>query len=237
MPALALVERKSLVESTIDAMRAHISQRHWRVGDRIPPEADLAASLGVGRNTIREAIRVLSNSQMLEVRQGDGTYVRSEIDAVQTVRKLATVGLIDHLELQQMLETEAARFAAVRATVEDVAKLRKLLNLRGDYLHHADRSQAELDEFLDRDGEFHKAVAGASHNAALQTLYQHFTASVRQYTREIVEQGGLPEPDLATHAAIVDAIAARDAERAAFAAHSMLLPLIKRLRDAAASAR
>lgn len=228
-----LLERKSLVQSTIAAMRAQIAERTWRVGDRIPPEGTLAATFGVSRNTVREAVRVLSSSYMLEVRQGDGTYVLSDVDAVQTVRNLASTKVVDHLEMQQMLETEAARFAAQRATTADVQTLRGLLAQRGEYTHKVVNTQEELDDFLERDTRFHKAIAAASHNSALTALYDYFVSLMRPHTRRIIEQGNLPEPDLAAHAAIVDAIHARDEIAAAAAAHRMMAPLIVYLRTAA----
>lgn len=65
------VVRRSLVESTIDAIRELIDKRTWRVGESIPKEAELAEHFGVGRNTVREAVRVLSHSGMLEVCLGE----------------------------------------------------------------------------------------------------------------------------------------------------------------------
>lgn len=231
-----LLERKSLVQSTVAAMRTQIAERTWRVGDRIPPEGTLAATFGVGRNTVREAVRVLSSSHMLEVRQGDGTYVISDVDAVQTVRSLASTKVVDHLEMQQMLETDAARFAAQRATTSDVQALRELLAARGEYTHKVANTQEELDDFLERDTRFHKAIAAASHNSALTALYDYFVSLMRPHTRDIIEQGNLPEPDLAAHAAIVDAICARDEVAAAAAAHRMMAPLIAYLRSASEGA-
>ena len=218
------IQRRSLVESTIDAIRSLIGQRHWKVGDCIPREAELVEQFQVGRNTIREAIRVLSHSGMLEVRQGDGTYVRRDLDPAETVGKLNRAGLRDHLELQCVLESEAARFAARRRTPEDIARLEAALQTRGDY-----GADAHLDEFLERDRDFHIAIATASHNEALQALYAYFTASIHQHTKSIFSDAELPEPSRSDHAKIVDAIVAGDEEAAATAARNMLEPLISTL--------
>jgi len=230
MSAPSVVERKSLVSSTIEALRAQISAHAWRTGDRIPPEAELAERFGVGRNTVREAIRVLSHSRMLEVRQGDGTYVRSEIDPAETLRSLSGVALTDHLELQRVLETEAARFAARRATASDIASMQTLLDARHPHSRGVVLAEQEMVKFLDGDGAFHQAVAIASHNEALQALYGHFVATIREQTQRILSAGGLPEPDVEAHQRIIDAIAAHDEEAAAAAAHAMLTPLIDSLR-------
>lgn len=163
---------------------------------------------------------------MLEVRQGDGTYVRRELDPAQTVSKLNRAGLRDHIELQCLLESEAARFAARRRTPEDIARLKGALAVRGEYT-----SESILDEFLDRDRDrdFHVAIATASHNDALQALYAYFTASVNSHTKSIFSDADLPEPSLADHHATLDAIVARDEEAAASAARNMLVPLIDKL--------
>lgn len=78
--SLSQLPRRSLVDCAIDAMREKIESGAWPVGERIPKETELAEMLQVGRNTVREAIRVLSHADVLEVRQGDGTYVRFELD-------------------------------------------------------------------------------------------------------------------------------------------------------------
>jgi len=218
------VQRRSLVESTIDAIRSLIDKRVWKVGECIPREAELVAQFQVGRNTIREAIRVLSHSGMLEVRQGDGTYVRRELDPAETVNQLNRAGLRDHLELQCLLESEAARFAARRRTPQDITRLRKALEGRGEY-----SPQGDLDDFLERDRAFHVAIAAASHNSALQALYAYFNASIHSHTKGVFADVELPEPSLADHIAIVDAIVAGDEEAAATAARIMLTPLIDTL--------
>lgn len=223
-PGQTPVPRLSLVESTIETIRSLIDQRVWKVGECIPKEAELAEQFAVGRNTIREAIRVLSHSGMLEVRQGDGTYVRRELDPAQTVSKLNRSGLRDHIELQCLLESEAARFAARRRTSEDIARLKAALDVRGEYT-----PESILDEFLDHDRNFHVAIATASHNNALQALYAYFTASIHSHTKSIFSDADLPEPSLADHHAILDAIVAGDEEAAASAARNMLVPLIEKL--------
>jgi DNA-binding FadR family transcriptional regulator len=223
-PPSTPVQRRSLVESTIDAIRSMVEQRVWKVGDCIPRESELVEQFQVGRNTVREAVRVLSHSGMLEVRQGDGTYVRRDLDPAETVSKLNRSGLRDHLELQCLLESEAARFAARRRTPEDIAALNGALQARGDY-----SPEVNLDEFLANDRDFHVAIATASHNEALQALYAYFTASIHNHTKRIFADADLPEPSLRDHQAIVEAIVAGDEEGAANAARSMLTPMIDTL--------
>ena len=73
-------ERLSLVERVIDQLRTQITAGSWECGERIPTEPQLSDMLGVGRNTVREAVRALVHTGLLEVRQGAGTFVRSNRD-------------------------------------------------------------------------------------------------------------------------------------------------------------
>lgn len=220
---LPTLPRRSLVTATIDALRTKLDAGEWQVGERLPPEGDLAGALGVSRNTVREAIRVLSHARMLDVRQGDGTYVRSVVDAAETLNRINRSSVRDHLELQSILEAEAARFAARRRTDSDLKKLEKLLQARG----RAD--PANLEEFLNRDRAFHFSVAAAAHNTAIEELYRYFALAIPTQSQVIREDGKLHEPDLTIHRAIVDAIARRDEEGAAKAARRVLAPRIAKL--------
>jgi DNA-binding FadR family transcriptional regulator len=216
----------SLVETTIGLIRAQIEGGAWAVGERIPREPDLADMLQVSRNTVREAIRVLSHGEVLEVRQGDGTYVRSSVDPAEVMRRINHSSLRDHFELRAMLETEAARLAASRRTKEDIEKLNNLLQARGDVL-----AECELSEFVDRDLAFHAAVAAAAHNVALAELYRYFSASIRENTRMVLTEKELPEPRAADHARIVRAIERQDPDEAAEAAHALVAPMLLKLAE------
>ncbi len=160
--SLPQAPRMSLVESTIGLIRSQIESGAWKVGERIPKEAELADMLQVGRNTVREAIRVLSHAHVLEVRQGDGTYVRTNIDPAETMRRISRSSLRDHFELRAILETEAARLAAARRTDDDLHQLGRPLKARGSA-----SGQGGLAGFVERDTAFHAAIAKAAHTAAL----------------------------------------------------------------------
>lgn len=218
--------RTSLVDSTISLIRTQIESGAWKVGQRIPREPDLAAMLQVGRNTVREAIRVLSHAQVLEVRQGDGTYVRSSVDPAEVMRRVSHASLRDHFELRAILETEAARLAATRRTDEDLERLGRLLEARGDV-----PADGDLAGFIDRDLAFHAAIATAAHNAALAELYRYFSAAVRQNTQAVLAEREVPEPGAAAHAGIVEAIERRDPEGAAIAARAVVAPVIAKLTE------
>lgn len=223
--ALPQAPRRSLVETAIDLIRSQVETGAWKVGERIPKESELADMLQVGRNTVREAVRVLSHAKLLEVRQGDGTYVRSSIDSAEVMRRVARASLLDHFEMRAVLETAAARLAAERRTDDDVKRLTRLLDARGDI-----PKESDLETFVVNDAEFHVAVAQASHNEALADLYRYFAASVRTNTSAVLAEIDLPEPDLAAHVRILTAIRDQKPEQAAEAAHAVVAPIIDALK-------
>ena len=216
--------RRSLVDSAIDLIRTQIETGRWKVGARIPKEAELAAMLQVGRNTVREAVRVLSHAKVLEVRQGDGTYVRLNVDPAEVMRRVAHASLRDHFELRALLETEAARRAAARRNDDDVARLETLLEARGDRPQDGD-----LAAFIERDIAFHVAVAQCGDNAALAELYRYFALSSHGSTGTALADRALPEPDLAAHRRVVDAIREGDEAGAAEAARAIVGPILDAL--------
>lgn len=180
--------------------------------------------LQVGRNTVREAIRVLSHGQVLEVRQGDGTYVRTNVDPVEVMRRVGRSDLREHFALRNMLEAEAARLAAAHRSKADVGLLRRLLNARGEREQHVSSAA-----FAEADTAFHCAIAGMCGNGALAELYRYFANSVRLNTLTMLEDKELPEPGLAAHKVIVDAIERQDGEAAAAAVRNLVAPLIAAL--------
>ena len=128
--------------------------------------------------------------------------------------------------MQCILESEAARFAAMRRTSDDLVRLKKTLDLRA-----AHASGTNVDQLIEHDREFHEAIVDASHNEALQALYGYFSSSLRALTKTTMANEALPDPSHADHLAIYEAILAGNDEAAAQAARGMLAPQISRLKE------
>ncbi|MER7115930.1 FadR/GntR family transcriptional regulator [Saccharomonospora azurea] len=206
---LSSTRRTGLVDQVIEQLRDAVRQGEWAIGDRIPTEPELAASLDVGRNTVREAVRALAHSGLLDVRQGQGTYVRATSEVSGALRRLCGSRLREALHVRRLLEVEAARLAATERTDDDLAVLRRLLDER-DALW----SQGDLDAFARTDAAFHLAVAKAAHNDVLSELCRGLTEVVASSVATTC-RADAHEPEPADHRSVVDAIAARDADRAA----------------------
>jgi len=218
---LAATRRTGLVEQVIGQLRQSVASGEWPVGTRIPTEPTLVEELGVGRNTVREAVRALAHAGILEVRQGDGTYVRATSEVSGALRRLCGSELREVLQVRRCLEVEGARLAAAARTDEDVTILRELLQRRDELELGEDHS-----EFVEADAALHFAVMRASGNTVLTELYRGLTEAV---TASVAATSVGHEPRHVRHGGLIDAIAARDIDQAGREAGGFLDELIDEL--------
>lgn len=219
---LARITKGSLVETAIESLRQAIEQGHWAIGDRLPVEAELSESLGVSRNTVREAVRVLVHVGMLETRQGDGTYVRATKDAGETLRRIGRSELRDKLEVRIMLETEAAKLAAKRRDARDMERMTMALDERG-------KAGDRIQDRIHHDQAFHTALVAASHNPALSELYDYFAHAVELTIEQTELDSELPEPSQEDHELLLAAIRRQDGAKAEALAKALLQPSLDAL--------
>ncbi|SEG53888.1 DNA-binding transcriptional regulator, FadR family [Actinacidiphila yanglinensis] len=128
--ALGSLRPSPLVEQAAERLREQITGGQWPVGTKLPGETTLATLLGVGRSTVREALRALAGAGMVRTRQGAGVFVIATRPVEDWPARLRRAALVDVYEVRAMLEVQAARLAAVRRTPEDVEALRAALALR-----------------------------------------------------------------------------------------------------------
>lgn len=208
----ATVVRQPLVEQVRRGIEARLESGEFALGAKLPPEADLMALFGVGRSTIREAIRGLAHLGALDVRQGDGTYARSLPSQTDPLsHRLRRAHLRDVYAVRRLLEVEINRLAALHRTAADIARLTETLD-------REDRARATHDDPARADAavDFHLALVAAAHNPVLADLYRTFTGVLRQSVvtdpaRHTVAEGcggGF-------HRALLAAVAASDADAAA----------------------
>jgi len=219
---LQRITKGSLVETAIESLRLAIEQGHWAIGDRLPVEAELSESLGVSRNTVREAVRVLVHVGILETRQGDGTYVRATKDAGETLRRIGRSELRDKLEVRIMLETEAARLAAKRRDTRDIERMTLALDNRG-------KAGDNIAARIQHDQAFHTALVAASHNPALTELSDYFAHAVAMTIEQTELDSDLPEPSQEEHELLLAAIRRQDEAKAEALAKALLQPSLKAL--------
>lgn len=193
-------------------LRERLRTGYWQPGDRLPNEVRLAADLGVGRSSVREAVRLLAREGLLDVRHGSGTFVAAaapESPESNGVRQLLRrARLAEVYEVRRALEVEAARLAAQRARPEDLDRLRTGLHRRQE--QRPDDAVA----FVEADLEFHRAIVEASGNALLLSLFTAAQPLLRETLIDMVRhETDLPDSSCA-HADLLFALEKGDPEAA-----------------------
>ncbi|MFF8907644.1 FadR/GntR family transcriptional regulator [Streptomyces olivaceoviridis] len=210
---LGALRPSPLVEQAAQRLRDQITAGHWPVGTKLPGETTLARELGVGRSTVREALRALAGAGLVRPRHGAGVFVIATEPAEDWPARLRRAAVTDVYEVRMGVEVQAARLAARRRTPEDVTALRAALEDR--------RTAAAGDDagFVDADIALHAAVVAAAHNPVLTGLFTEFLPVLREGLVTLLDLTRLREEDPGTgddtHAALVQAIAGADADRAA----------------------
>ncbi len=206
-------------EQVIAEIEGRLESGSLRAGDRLPPERQLAEALGVSRNAVREAMRVLEAIGIVEAGTGSGpssgsTIVRDSIGGLATVLRLhlqvASFSTDDLLEIRLLIERLAARKAADAASLDDIAGLRALV----DQMRDVD----VIAEYNDLDTRFHAQIAEISGNALASVLMAAMRQALRQAMVSAFERLDDPRATMRKltneHAAIVDVIASGDGDRA-----------------------
>jgi GntR family transcriptional regulator, transcriptional repressor for pyruvate dehydrogenase complex len=203
----------AVTDEAIEKIKAMIVSGELKPGQRLPREADLAARLGLSRSSLREAARALSLVRILDVRQGDGTYVSSLaadslLDALTFIVEFhQDASVLELLEVRRILEPAASARAAVLISEADLAEL-------GDLLARISPTSS-VDELVENDIEFHRRVAAAAGNSVLASLIESLSGPTQRARvwRGLTQEGAL-ERTLSEHRAILAAIRRRDPELA-----------------------
>ena len=208
-------------EAVFGRLEAMIRAGELRPGDRLPNERQLAEDLGVGRPSVREALRVLEAMEVITVTGGAGRASGSVIAEATSSSALSSIlGLqlsLGHFDADELVETRlvleiwSARTAAKQRTDEDLVTLRALLD-------DLDASAGERERYLELDTQFHLAIAGAAGNALLSHLMDALRVPIVDLLHERTDRRkdwdavvDWAQPD---HHALFDAIAAGDGDAA-----------------------
>lgn len=221
------LERGPVVPQLEALLRERLNSGAWTPDQRIPSEAALAADLGVGRSSVREAIRLLSHDGLLEVRHGSGTYVAARTGSTAlpsgVAQLLRRARLLEVYEVRRSLEVEAARLAAQRAEVGQLSSLRAMLTERAASAH-------DPAAFVATDLDFHEAVVRLSGNSILVELFTFARPVIEAaLVARIAHDGPLPDVDRA-HDDLVTGLEHRDEAAAVAATVANLEETMQKLR-------
>ncbi|MFG2649443.1 FadR/GntR family transcriptional regulator [Streptomyces sp. NPDC048436] len=216
-----------LVEQAAERLREQITGGHWPVGSKLPGETTLAKELGIGRSTVREALRALAGAGLVQPRQGSGVFVIATEVVADWPTRLRRAAVSDVYEVRMLVEVQAARLAALRRTDEDIAAMRAALARRRATAAAGDA------EFIDADIALHAAVVAAARNPVLTDLFAEFTPVLREGLLDLLDLIDVRTEEThhgdAAHAALVRAVEAMDAEEAVRVAQAELQDTLGRL--------
>ncbi|MFJ6283576.1 FadR/GntR family transcriptional regulator [Pseudarthrobacter oxydans] len=206
--ALAPMEQGSVVSEVAERLLAYFTSGDIAPGTRLPAERQLAATLGVGRSAVREALAALEILGIVVVRPGSGTYLRDGVS--ELLPRTLSWGMMlgaprtrELVELRGGLEVQAAQLAAERITDEALDRMQG----------HLDIMAATLDDlaaFVEADAAFHREIAESSGNQVLQELLQSIRSLLRIWVDRALTDEGHAAAALKEHAEIHTALKARD---------------------------
>ncbi len=208
------VTRPRLYEQVAQQILDWVRENDLEVGDRLPPERELAGRLGVSRATVSQALVAMEVVGVVTVRHGDGAVLMDSTGTSRVVEALRRHAqrLPDVIEAREALETKLAGLAAVRRTDADLARIDAALTLMERDIEAGGRG-------VEGDEHFHAAVTLAGHSALLQRLMGEISDLIRETRIESLSQPGRPRDSLAGHRRIAGAIRAGDPQAASRAMH------------------
>nr|WP_221333702.1 FCD domain-containing protein [Nocardia transvalensis] len=203
-----------------EVLLARIRAGEWRLGHKLPGETTLAAQLGVGRSTLREAIRELAGKGVLESRQGAGVFVTALEVTEDWDTVLRRADIVTVIEARLAIEAEAAALAAQRRTPADLRAMWRALAARAE-------AGDAVDDLVDADTAFHRTVVTAAHNDVLTGMFDAFVPRLRHAMIDMLRLRPLPDEraDHHAHEILLDAIRARDSAVATTASRTHLTSL------------
>ena len=168
------IKIKKASDTVSDYIESLINQNEYLPGDRLPTIKEWAERLNVSVGTIREATHILKTKGLIEVRQGEGTFVRKvDLKEIAPIMNIALVQMDDLKELmdfRNIIEIGAVQLAAQNRTLEDLQEMKRVL----EEMNTEDKEKREETDFL-----FHCAIAKASHNSLLLFLFQSYSPAIK----------------------------------------------------------
>lgn len=203
---------RSIGDEVFNQIKEQIISGEWPIGSKIPTENELTILLQVSRISVRHAVQRLVGMGLLEIKRGDGTYVKnisvaSQFENIFPMLMLSKNDFKEIYEFRVILEIENARLAAKRATEEDICKLRESYENMKD-------SQKDIEKFAQEDINFHTNVAMATHNSFIIKTTSIIHEVLQKMMLAGVKAVGM-DAGIYYHEKIIEAIENKDSKNAA----------------------
>ena len=211
------VATRRTFEEAVEQIADKIRSGDLGVGDRLPSERDLAAQMRISRPTVREAVKMLAEAGVLEVRRGQsgGIFVRSELVPRELLRsgwEMRVSEVSGVLEARRLLEPRVAQLAAVHATEADFARMRATIDRQRELAATKDFLRNE-DLFLQLDLKFHLLIARATGNSTIVSLMRQLFRRLEIARDMAVHAATVPDWVIDVHERTIDAIRSADFAR------------------------
>jgi len=205
-----LLPRKSLADELASALQEKILKGGYKVNQKLPVEAELMHTYGVGRSTVREAVKALVNSGFLRVQQGVGTFVEENSGINEPLsHRMRRADTQSIAEVRQILEMKVAEKAATNRTGNDISKLEHFLSKRNKA---ADKNLVA--EAVDAHISFHLVLADASKNDVLAGLYKQFLMQLKAELLEKLEDTSFFKDKRESYQNLFDGVLRQDPRKA-----------------------
>ncbi len=207
------IQREKLVDKVVYCFLERVSKGEYQAGKKLPTQDVLQKDYGVSRTTIREALKKLETLGVVNIRQGDGTYLNSpdlhvDVSRLNPLLKLNETDLDELMVARGVLEFKTVEMAAEFATEEEIYRLEAIL---GEMAGCRD----DISRYTENDSQFHLCIAQASHNSILYRFVKMLYEMMNAQQEEIAKLPHLPNISYAYHTDILESIKAHDGRRAA----------------------
>ncbi|MFX3624978.1 MAG: FadR/GntR family transcriptional regulator [Ectobacillus sp.] len=203
-------DRKGISEQVADYIKKMIREGKYAVGEKIPGERDMALTLQVSRNTVREAYKILEAYGYLVARHGTGVFVASEDEQIRKMAEaffVTTDQIKDLFAVRKILETNSMEWVIQHASAEQIEELVEIVARAKELSEEADSSE-QLSEL---DHRFHLLLATMSENSVLIRIMHNLIDLLAQARTQSIQIPGRAAQSIEEHENIVAAIQARDA--------------------------
>ena len=178
-------QAKTLAEQVADGIMNLIQETPYKAGDKLPTEKELCESTGAGRNTVREALKILASRNVLEIRQGAGTFVSEKQGIPDDPLGFSMVN--DHVKLTKdllqvriMLEPQIAALAAQCAKEHEIKELEEILE-------EMEAAMKKREDYSELDTKFHTKIAQCTHNIVMENLLPVIGKGVAVFAKEVAQ--------------------------------------------------
>lgn len=204
---LTAVRKTKLYEQIVSQLQSFIESGRLKHGDRLPSERELSSIFQVSRHSVREAIRILEEKNLLKTRLGSGTYINTEeessmVDFLARAIFTEKSKLIEIFQFRNMIEPQIARLAAENATAKDIEALENILKAQEQALDN-------IKEYLNLDRAFHLALAKATNNTILVRIIERINGILSKSRAEFSQSQTRRQRSFNGHQKIIHAIKAK----------------------------